>query len=315
MQKISELETMLTEVKTERIELEMVYEEAQQAAARGRDVEGVAAVSENGLIQELKAVQVDLLRTYTQLRDTYNDRHPRVRRAKSQMDAVARKIAFEADQIIQGKLLQYRVVQAREAALLEQIQTVWAEVKDLNEKAVQYGVLEREAESNRRLADVLLKRLKEASASMSRDLSGGSHVQIIDRAEVPDHPININPQRAMGLGGVLGLVLGLGVVALIGYVDRTIKTPEEAEAVLGLPVVGIIQHFQLKPRSADRSGGRLITVDAAHSRAAEAFKTLRANLLMSSAEAPDPAQVFLVTSPHPQDGKTTVAANLAVAMA
>ncbi len=313
MQKISELETGLTEVKTQRVELEMVYDEAQQAASRGRDVEGVSAVSENRLIQELKSVQVGLLRTYTELRQTYSDRHPRVRRIKSQMDAVSNKIEWEADQIIQGKLLQYRVAKAREAVLLEQLQTLWAEVKDLNKKAVQYGVLEREAESNRRLEDVLLKRLKEASASMSRDLSGGSNIQIIDAAEVPAHPINYKPQRAMGLGGVMGLVIGLCLVAFIGYVDRTVKTPEEAEALLGLPVVGIIERFRFKPHTAGRSGGRLVTVDAMHSRATEAFKTLRANVFFNSTESPD--RVFLVTSPHPQDGKSTVAANLAVVMA
>ncbi len=313
MRKISELETMLTGVKNERIELEMVYDEAQRAVARGRDIEGVSAVSDNGLIQQLKGVHVELLRAYTQLRHTYNDRHPRVRRVKSQMDAVSNKIALEADQIMQGKFLQYRIVKAREAALLEQIQTLWSEVKGLNEKAVQYGVLQREAESNRRLADVLLKRLKEASASMSRDLSGGSRIQIIDPAEVPAYPINVKPKRTIGLGGIVGLIIGLGLVALIGYVDRTVKTPEEAEALLGLPVVGILERFRLKPHASGCSGGRLVTVGAAHSRAAEAFKTLRANLLISAAETP--TKVFLVTSPHPQDGKTTVAANLAMVMA
>ncbi len=312
MQKISELETVLTEVKTERIGLEMVRREARQAASRDRPV-GVPAVNDNGLIQQLKGVQVDLLRTYTQLRHTYNDGHPRVRRIKSQMDAVANKIEREADQIIQAKLLQYRVVKAREAALLEQIQTLWAEVKALNEKAVQYGVLEREAQSNRRLADLLLKRLKEASASMSRDLSGGSNIQIIDRAEVPARPINVSLQRAIGMGGMAGLVVGLCIAAFIGFVDRTLKTPEEVEGLLGLPVVGMIERFRDKPRSAGGSGGRLVTVDAPHSRAAEAFKTLRANLLFNATEAP--GKVFLVSSLHPHDGKTTVAANLAVAIA
>ncbi len=95
------------------------------------------------------------------------------------------------------------------------------------------------------------------------------------------------------------------------------KTPEKAEQPLQLPVLGVVGHYHMhlkdKSTHAGQLENRLITVKSPHSQPAEAFKTLRANVLMSRVTASH--QVLLVTSPLPRDGKTTVAANLAIVMA
>jgi len=66
------------------------------------------------------------------------------------------------------------------------------------------------------------------------------NVQIIDVAKIPEEPVKPRPLLNTAIAGVLGVMLGMGVVFLIEYLDNTIKTPEDIERYLGLPVLGII---------------------------------------------------------------------------
>lgn len=311
IQEIAALNESLSQAKTERIELETLHKEIELASAEGKSMEWMPTVVDNQLIQNLKTRYVDIQRAFVLLSQKYGEEHPRVVQLQAQMSAVEDKINKEVDKIVQAFNTQYRVVQSRERALLDYVERLRQDVRDFNDKAVRYGILKREAESNRHLGDLLLNRLKEAS--MSSDLTSGTNIRIIDAAEVPTQPINVRPALTLGLAGILGLVVGVGLVAFMGYLDNTLKTPDEAEEFLGLPVLGAIERFRRR-RGARRGGAEaLVTTASPRSQASEAFKTLRTNLLFSYTDPP--RKVYLVTSPHPGDGKTTVAANLAVVMA
>lgn len=66
------------------------------------------------------------------------------------------------------------------------------------------------------------------------------NVQVIDRAQIPNKPISPMPKLNMAIAGVLGPMLGMFLVFLLEYLDNTIKTPEDVERYLGLPVIGTI---------------------------------------------------------------------------
>jgi hypothetical protein len=262
------------------------------------------------LIQRLKIRYADLEYEYAELGQKYGSEHPSVVKQHARLESMQTKIGREVDHIVEASIMKYQLAKAHEQTLQDRVEALKAEVKSLNEKSVQYGLLKRDAESNRRLSDLLINRLKEAS--MTADLTSGNHIRVVDPAEVPTKAINIRPRLTMGLAGFMGLILGVGLVAFIGYLDNTLKTPDEAEELLGLPVVGVIETF--RTRRGSRAGAApLIALASPYSRSTEAFKTLRANLLLSYADPP--RKVYLVSSSHPGDGKTTVAANLALVMA
>lgn len=73
-----------------------------------------------------------------------------------------------------------------------------------------------------------------------KDIMMVENVQVIDRAQVPDMPIKPRPQLNMAIAGVLGLMVGIFLVFLLEYLDNTIKTPDDVEKYLGLPVIGTI---------------------------------------------------------------------------
>lgn len=70
------------------------------------------------------------------------------------------------------------------------------------------------------------------------------NVQIIDRAEVPYSPVSPRIPMNLAISLVLGLMLGVMIALLIEFLDRSIKTPEEVQQILGLPVLGLIPELQ-----------------------------------------------------------------------
>jgi non-specific protein-tyrosine kinase len=121
-------------------------------------------------------------------------------------------------------------------------------------------------------------------------------------AAPPDAPIRPRPVLDAVLAAVAGLILTAGIVFLIEFLDDTIHDPREIMRKWGVPVLGTIVHY-------NHDKDELITAKQPRSQISEAFRALRTNLQYASVNLP--IQTLLVTSPSPEDGKTTVAVNLA----
>ena len=134
-------------------------------------------------------------------------------------------------------------------------------------------------------------------------------VELVEPAKLKSTPIRPRPVQNTILGFVVGLMIAGGIVFLIEYLDDTIKNPEEVARLLELPVLGYV----VEVRNAGKKHiNQVYVAKFPRSPIAEAFRTLRTNL--EFAGAAHPLTTILVTSPGAGEGKTTVAANLAVSM-
>ncbi len=133
-----------------------------------------------------------------------------------------------------------------------------------------------------------------------------SNIQQKEPAIPPATPIRPRPLTAALQGAAVGLALAAGLIFLIEMVDETVKDPQEITRRFGLPILGLIASHQPDENA-------LITQSQPRSPVAEAFRSLRTNLVYSSVD--HPIQTLLVTSPSPEDGKSTIAANLSVILA
>jgi capsular polysaccharide biosynthesis protein len=70
------------------------------------------------------------------------------------------------------------------------------------------------------------------------------NVKVVDKAKVPSSPVKPRPLMNIAIAGVLGIMVGLGIIFLIEYLDNTIKTPDDVQKYLGLPVLGSIPNFE-----------------------------------------------------------------------
>jgi capsular exopolysaccharide synthesis family protein len=175
----------------------------------------------------------------------------------------------------------------------------------MNRKAIDYGVLERDVESSKQIYQSLLQRAKETGVSGELKTS---NIRIVDEADVSQDPVS--PKRPLNLllGLFGGAFCGIGVAFFFEYLDNRIKTPEDLESHLGLPAMGLIPKIVVK----EGVGDPLIS-NGVPANFSEAFRGLRTNILFSSAE--EGARLLVVTSTGPGEGKTLVAANLAIGMA
>lgn len=136
-------------------------------------------------------------------------------------------------------------------------------------------------------------------------------VSVVEPAVAPLNPLSPRPLLNALLGSILSVLLLIAAIVIATYFDRSIKTAEDIQDVIGVPTLGTI------PRMRSQRGWneiyQLATILFPRSAAAEAYRTLRANLEFTSVDSP--VRTLLITSPRPGDGKTVTAANLAVAFA
>ena len=187
-------------------------------------------------------------------------------------------------------------------------------------------------ETVKRMSDQLRDDYQRASVSEAVE---AGQVDIIDLATRPTKPIGARTRTKLGLGLVLGLFFGAGAAFLVERLNTAIRRREEIEQLLRVPGLAIIPQILPSPtsrgrlrfagldvplpqsrRSARKRAGdaaALVTASNLRSTSAEAFRTLRTNLIFS--QAVHSLRTIVITSPSPQDGKTTTAANLAVTFA
>lgn len=149
---------------------------------------------------------------------------------------------------------------------------------------------------------------------VSANLASAGGAELLARAEVPDAPVSPNPVRNGLLGALVGLLLGLGVAFLVERLDDTLTDREALEHTLGeaVPVLGEIPHI-VEGRKSSVSVPTLVTVWDPSSLAAEAFGMLRTSILFLGVD--QGLRTIQVTSASAEEGKSTVAANLAVSLA
>lgn len=134
-----------------------------------------------------------------------------------------------------------------------------------------------------------------------------ARVVVEQRASIPDHPVVPRPMRNIAIGLALGVALGMSLALLRDLLDNTVKNQKALEEITGVGLVGNI------PLDKVRRKEPAISFDGDNSAIAEAFRKLRTNLQFLAVD--DPPRVIVVTSSVPNEGKSTTAINIALALA
>ncbi|MEM7111869.1 MAG: polysaccharide biosynthesis tyrosine autokinase [Chloroflexota bacterium] len=135
-----------------------------------------------------------------------------------------------------------------------------------------------------------------------------SNVIIDERATPPIRPISPRTLNNTILAAIAGMMLMTGIAFVIEYLDDTIKSPHDVERTAGLSTIGGIELLKINNRNEG-----LIVAKAPRSPAAEAYRQIRTNIQFIDVD--NQAKTLLITSANPSEGKTTVTANLAAALA
>jgi len=158
------------------------------------------------------------------------------------------------------------------------------------------------------LANTIATELGPAIAALEPegDRTTTVNISVIRQAEVPENPVSPRVQLNLFLAFIAGLLVAVGAMLARDHLDKTIRTEADVSGATGVPMLGSIWV------NAESARQPLVVLDRS-SIVTEAFRTLRARLRFT--EVDRPSRTILVTSAAPSEGKTTVAANLAMTLA
>ena len=289
VEKLKELNLKVTQAKGERLRLEA----------------DVAAIKKTKDPEHLLMIpSVAALPVVAALRQELADKESKFR-ADSQLDGLRQSL--NQTLVNAGKMVtkSYEAAKATEASLTEALKEQEQAALELNKIAIPYNVLVREVESDRTLYDSVLKRMNETNVSKNLEQN---NIRLIAEPLVPVKPSKPRKLRILALALLGGLVLGSGLVIAIDLSDRSMRTVNEVEETLGLPVLTLI------PRSKRRHLDHKPVVCAnPASHEAEAFRSLRTALSFLGQRKD--FKTVLFTSANPGEGKTYCSLNCAAALA
>tara|TARA_R110001599_G_C12274970_1_gene662055 strand:+ start:2085 stop:4340 length:2256 start_codon:yes stop_codon:yes gene_type:complete len=300
------LSQRMEDARKARIEAQNIKEDVQGLTnATTEQLMTVPAVLQHQLIRELTKDQTSAERKVAEMAKRYGHKHPKMIAARSDLNTANEELASEVRKVVSGISREYEIALRNE----RQLEATWEasknEVQDFNRKEFQLQELQREVDTSRELYDIFFTRMKSVSEA------GGfekPHARILDRAMVPGVPVKPNKRLSVTLALILGIMLGCGIAVLLDMLDNTIKNPDDVQDKLHAPLLGTLPKMKT-----NKAGEFQQFWQQPQSQFAEALRTIRTGVVLSGLD--EPAKIIVVTSTVPGEGKSTVALNLAAALA
>jgi polysaccharide biosynthesis transport protein len=317
--KLQDLNNKLTASKADRIRLEGELEQIQQNRDNIEALLQIPSISAAPMVTEARRTIRQIEASITTYALRYKDKHPKMIAAKASLADAKDKLRDAV--LAQPALLRNAIEQSKatETSLDRALQDQQGVAVALNRTAIGYQELARQAETDRALYESVLRQIKETS--LTKDVKANA-VSVIEHSPLPQSPVSPRPTRTIFLGLLGGLAVGLAFIFGADALDRSIKTVDQAENTLGLPVFaavpettdeGPVNRLKRKGRKAFGSSNYRVVVETPESPAAEAFRNLRAALSLLGPEAE--RKVSLFTSAVPNEGKSFTSANYSLALA
>ena len=300
--RLNQLSDAVTRAQGERLQRETQWNQVQDLDPNSAEAASFPDIAADPGVRSVKADLAEYDAQLVAASGRYGARHPTIVKLRISIENATTRLREETARAIESIGNQYRAALSDENRLQAQLDEQMLAVQDLGRKEVGYSVLERGAESNRRVYESLLQQQKELQIIAN---SRANNVQLMDRAEPPVAPFTPNTRRDWFVAILAGLMMSLGLVRVFEYLDDTLKTPDDVARRLGLPLLGLVPAVR---------GHRVPVMSGPVPHDfGEAFRSLRTSLVFRSGDTS--TQIIAVTSTQPLEGKTTSACNLAMVMA
>jgi capsular exopolysaccharide synthesis family protein len=300
-QRLTQLGSSLTELKTDRLQKEAVYRQMRRSAHPEDNPE----VSKSPLVQAQFLELASLKRQEAELLERYLDHHPEVIKVRTQITETKAAIRGSAERAIRGFEDEYKAAAVKEEAIAHDLEAAKRELEDLAQRAIPYDTRKRELEAAKNVLSSLISRHKETD--VTQELKS-TNIRVLDAAVVPRGPVRPQKMRDILNGILLGLGIGIGLAFFLEYLDNTLRVPDDVRRHLGAPLLGVV------PEVNDRKAGRVIGLNSnLQSPFVEGYRIVRTALRYSWPDRR--SRVIVVTSTAPGEGKTLTSVNLAATLA
>ncbi len=300
-QRLNGVSDRLIAAQSRRIELEGAYQQIRKGGAKNTEVgavqrdPGVAAAKTRADILSLKLAE---------LSQNLGSEYVTVRETRAQLAQALQALEIQKRSVINSIVSDYEAALAGEREMRKTLDSAKIDAQGVNRAEFQLAVLEREVDSNRQLYEMFWNRTKETSmsAEVQADVA-----RVIDRAVPAPKASGPKRGRIILMAFMLAVSLSAFFLLIRKAMDRTFNTVEQAEFKLNQPILAALPELS----RISEAGTSTVYMDQPRTEFAEAIRTTRTGVLLSSVEVPN--KVILVTSTASGEGKTAVATNLAMA--
>jgi capsular exopolysaccharide synthesis family protein len=332
--KLKQLQSDLAGIQADRIAKQTKYEMIKSSPP-----DAIPDIVDDANLRIYQSKLADLRRELAQLTATLTPEHYKVKQVQSQIADLEATLQRERGNVIQRIENDFRTAQRRESLEMSAYNSQAGAVTGQADKASQYALLKREVDIYRQTLNTMLQQVNQAAVVSAVP---ANNIRVVDVATPPGLPYKPDPAYSMTLGIGLGLVGGFGLLLLWETASKrkstlTFGTPGYASSVLFIPELGVIPSVGFGEEHASRPVsrwrrrklGNLILPDNAEAESgntalvawqqkpsvvAESFRLTLTSLTLMNRNGNRP-RMMVITSPGPGEGKTTVASNMAAAMA
>jgi capsular exopolysaccharide synthesis family protein len=324
-EKLRQLQKELSTAQADRVARQSRYELVATASA-----DSLPEVLDNATLKDYQVKLTDLRRQLAELSSSLTADHPSVKKAQAQAQTLESALERERASTVGRIRNEFESAQRREKLLATDYASHARFMSEQAGKVTHYNILKREVDTIRELYNSMLQRVREAGVASALRVS---NIRVVDMARPPASPYKPRIPLNSALGLSTGLLFGMIFVVMRERADRTIQTPGDASSYLKLQELGVIPSAKVKQKqianyhgealTAQGVGGKrnspssrveLVTWQGGSSVVAESSRAALTSILYSGKNGDRP-RVIVLTSALPGEGKTTVATNLALALA
>jgi len=314
-ERLNQLSSALTQSQMEALEAESTYKSTAEMINDPVKIAQLMSAPQfrGGENAELRRMIRDLQSQQVQLAERYMSGFTGLETVQMRIKQVQEALASEDRRAAEAFLAEQKVKWDSAIKRQEKIGEMLAEQKQqvlhLNQKSADFSIIEADINRLERNSAGLDEQLK--AIKLTED-TGALNVRVLDRAMYREDDAPVKPQRGfiLGISLMLGLALGVSLAYLREFTDHRLRSADEIKNTTALPILGVVPHIQNLKSASER--GQILFRDPM-SDVAEAYRTIRTAVYFGQPNGV--AKTLLITSPAPGDGKSTLASNLAIAMA
>lgn len=308
---LDEITKRLVEAKTRRLEAESVYQQLRSIGSYTYDnLGGLPLILNDQFVARLRENETKAELKVSELSKRYGPQHPKMVAAQSDLDAAREAVLAQMKRIANGIEKDFNSAKVKENSLQKAMKDKISDVRDINKVEFTLNEYVREVNANKTLYETFFNRIRETTET--GDLQT-ANARVTDPAVVPKIPVKPKKKVIVALAAIVSLMFGIGLAFLLDALDATIKNAEDVDRKLAAPLLGMVPLVASEGSKGAVDEGILVRAfaDGANHGFMESVRTLRTSITLAGLESP--AQVILLTSSIPGEGKTTTSANLAEA--
>ncbi len=303
--KLKGLNGDLTSAKSERLRIEADLDQIQRVRSDVNALQIVTSVVQDPEVMAAQARVDAAAGEVATLEQRYRAKHPSMIAARSKQESAKAALADSIRTAPDRVAARYNSAISREQGLQKAVSEQEKALLELDEKVIPFRALQRDMESDKALFESVLQRLKESNLSVGMQPVS---FRVVEPA-VPASAVPIKRLQMISTASVGGMIIAIALIAAYFFLDSSLRTVDEAERLIGMPVLAAIPIF---PPSKE-AGAALVMRKSSDSAPSESFRSLRSAVSLLGPETE--RRVLLMTSAVPGEGKTTVSGNIAIAFA